>query len=119
MFQTSQKSGQGQQSGQGQHGEVSEAHHAVAAGAAVVVLQGLAGRLSVQHEGRIIAAQQAPPGPGILRNGNGTPSIAAIPTPDPELSSEPSATALELLNTETDQEDGHGDAIDDVDMAEL
>ena len=30
------------------------------AGAAVVVLHGLDGRLSLQHEGRIIAAQEAP-----------------------------------------------------------
>ena len=40
------------------------------AGAAVVVLQGLDGRLSLQHEGRIIAAQEAPPSPGSLRNGS-------------------------------------------------
>ena len=31
------------------------------AGAVVVVLQGLDGRLSLQHEGRIIASQVAPP----------------------------------------------------------
>ena len=31
------------------------------AGAVVLVLQGLDGRLSLQHEGRIIAAQEAPP----------------------------------------------------------
>ncbi len=86
------------------------------AGAVVVVLQGLDGRPSVQHEGRIIAVQEAPPGPVFLRNG--TSSIVSIPTPDPELSSEPSATVLELLNTGTDQEDDHA-AIDDVDVAEL
>ena len=40
------------------------------AGAVVVVLEGLDGRLSLQHEGRIIASQDAPPSPGILRNGN-------------------------------------------------
>ena len=39
------------------------------AGAVVVVLQGLDGRLSLQHEGRIIASQDAPPSPGALRNG--------------------------------------------------
>ena len=86
------------------------------AGAVVVVLQGLDGRPSVQHEGRIIAVKEAPPGPVFLRNG--TSSIVSIPTPDPELSSEPSATVLELLNTGTDQEDDHA-AIDDVDVAEL
>ena len=43
--------------------------HRSYAGAAVVVLHGLDGRLSLQHEGRIIAAQEAPPSPGSLRNG--------------------------------------------------
>ena len=89
------------------------------AGAVVEVLQGLDGRLSVQHEGHIIAAQEAPPSPGVLRNDNGTSSIVSIPTPDPELSSEPSATALQLLKTGTDQEDDHGAAIDDGEVAGL
>ena len=89
------------------------------AGAVVAVLQGLDGRLSLQHEGRIIAAQERPPGPGVLCNGSGTSSIVSILTPDPELSSEPSPTVLELPNTGTDQEDGHGVAIGDVDVAEL
>ena len=40
------------------------------AGAAVEVLEGLDGQLSVRHEGRIIAAQEAPPGPTCLRNGH-------------------------------------------------
>ena len=88
------------------------------AGAVVEVLKGLDGRLSVQHEGRIIAAQEAPPGPGVLRNGKGTSSIVSISTPDPELSSEPSVTALQLLNPGTDQEDDHGAAIDDGGVAE-
>ena len=68
---------------------------------------------------RIIAAQEARPGPGVRRYGNGTSSIVSIPIPDSELWSEPSATALELLNTGTDQEDDHGAAIDDVGVAEL
>ena len=41
------------------------------AGAAVEVLEGLDRRLSVRHEGRIIAAQAAPPSPVFLRNGHG------------------------------------------------
>ena len=53
------------------------------AGAVVVVLQGLDGRLSLQHEGRIIAAQEAPPSPGVLRNGNEASSIVSIPTQTP------------------------------------
>ena len=38
------------------------------AGSAVEVLEALDGRLAVQHEGRIVASQQAPPRPGILRS---------------------------------------------------
>ena len=41
------------------------------AGAAVEVLEGLDRRLSVRHEGRIIAAQAPPPSPVFLRNGHG------------------------------------------------
>ena len=81
--------------------------------------QELTGWLSVQHEGRIIAAQEVPPSPVFPRYGNGTSSIASILTLDTEVSSEPSATALKLLNTETDQEDDHGAAIDAVDVAQL
>ena len=40
------------------------------AGAAVEVLEGLDGRLSVRHGGRILAAQEAPPSPVFLRNGH-------------------------------------------------
>ena len=36
------------------------------AGAAVEVLEGLDGRLSVRHEGRILPAQEAPPSPVFL-----------------------------------------------------
>ena len=32
------------------------------------VLEGLDGRLSVQHEGCIVASREAPPRPGILRS---------------------------------------------------
>ena len=49
------------------------------AGAVVVVLEGLDGRLSVQHEGRIIAAQEAPPDPGSLRNGKGPSPSVTLP----------------------------------------
>ena len=38
------------------------------AGSVVEVLEGLHGQLAVQHEGRIVASQQAPPRPGILRS---------------------------------------------------
>ena len=38
------------------------------AGSVVEVLEGLDGRLAVQHEGCIVASQEAPPRPGILRS---------------------------------------------------
>ena len=38
------------------------------AGSVVEVLEGLDGRLAVQHEGRTVASQQAPPRPNILRS---------------------------------------------------
>ena len=41
------------------------------AGAVVEVLEGLDGRLRVRREGRIINAQEAPPSPAFLRNGQG------------------------------------------------
>ena len=47
------------------------------AGAAVEVLEGLDGRLSVRHEGRILPAQEAPPSPVFLRNGHH--NSAAVP----------------------------------------
>ena len=49
------------------------------AGAVVVVLEGLDGRLSLQHEGRIIASQEAPPSPASLRSRNGTSPAATHP----------------------------------------
>ena len=88
------------------------------AGAVVVVLEGLDGRLSLQHEGRIIASQDAPPGPASLGGRNGTSSAASISTP--ELASNPSVTALELPSAKPDQEeDAHAAAIDDPDIAGL
>ena len=41
------------------------------AGAVVQVLEGLDGQLAVQHEGSIVASQEAPPRPNILRNFGG------------------------------------------------
>ena len=55
------------------------------AGTAVEVLEGLEARLSVQHEGRIIAAQEAPPSPGTLRKarrGLSQPLLSRFPIPD-------------------------------------
>ena len=50
------------------------------AGAAVEVLKGLDGRLSVRHEGRILAAQEARPSPVFIRNDHGRSAPVPIPT---------------------------------------
>ena len=89
------------------------------AGAVVVVLEGLDGRLSLQHEGRIIASQEAPPGPASLRSRNATSPAAIIPTHDPELASKPLVTTLDLPGANPDQEDARAAAIDDPDVAGL
>ena len=90
------------------------------AGAVVVALEGLDGRLSLQHEGRIIASQEAPPSPASLRSRNGTSPAATIPPSDPELASKPSVLALALPGARPNQEvDAHAAAIDDPDVAWL
>ena len=53
------------------------------AGATVEVLEGLDGldgQLSVRHEGRIIATQEAPPGPASLRNGHEPYTVPTVPS---------------------------------------
>ena len=88
-------------------------HRRSYAGQAVVVLHGLDGRLSLQHEGRIIAAQEARPSPGSLRNGIKPSSGDAIQSPDPKGLSEPRETAPDPL-TMVAAENGHGSVIDDA-----
>ena len=85
-----------------------------------MVLEGLDGRLSLQHEGCIIASQEAPPSPASLRSRNGTSSADSIPAPDPELSSKPWVKAIELQRSKPDQEeDAHAAAIYAPDVAGL
>ena len=51
------------------------------AGAVVEVLEGLDGRLSVRHEGRIVPSQEAPPDPVFLRNSDGhSPTLPSPPS---------------------------------------
>ena len=88
------------------------------AGAAVVVLQGLDGRLSLQHEGRIIAAQEAPPSPGSLRNGIKPSSGDASQSPDPKGLSQPRETAPNPL-TMVAAANGHSSVIDDADVVSM
>ena len=88
------------------------------AGAVVMVLEGLDGRLSLQHEGRIIASQEAPPSPASLRSRNETSPAATIPTP--QLASKPSVAALDLLRAKPSQEEyARAAAIDDPDVSGL
>ena len=88
------------------------------ADAAVVVLHGLNGRLSLQHEGRIIAAQEAPPSPGSLRNGIKPSSGDAIQSPDPQGLSEARETVPEPLAMVA-AANGHGSVIDDADVISM
>ena len=69
------------------------------AGAAVVVLEGLDGRLSLQHEGRIIASQDAPPSTGFLRNGNENSNNGFTLTRYSQPSVESKTTAPQALTT--------------------
>ena len=87
-------------------------------GAAVVVLHGLDGRLWLQHEGRIIAAQEAPPSPGSLRNGIKPSSGDDIQSSDPQGLREPRGTAPDPL-TMVAAADGHGSVIDDADVVSM
>ena len=69
------------------------------------------GRLPVQHEGCIIAAQEAPPSPVFLRSANGASPSAPIPSSGPDGLAEPSATTVDPLSRLTDEEDNHRAAI--------
>ena len=116
-----------QTSGKGQHRQVPEAHPATAARSEAPQLcrggRGGTGRTgrpaSVQHEGRIIAAQEAPLSPGFLRSANGTSPSAPIPTSDSEGLAESSAATVDPLSTLPDEEDNHHAAIDNESVAEL
>ena len=83
-----------------------------------MLLHGLDGRLSLQHEGRIIAAQEAPPSPGSLRNGIKPFSGDAIQSPSRKGLSEPRETAPEPL-TMVAAANGHGSVIDDADVVSM
>ena len=88
------------------------------AGATVLVLQGLDGRLSLQHEGRSVAAQEAPPSPGTLRNGITPSSGDPIPSPFPEGRSELREPVPELLAMVA-AENGRSSVIVDEDVATM
>ena len=88
------------------------------AGAAVEVLEGLDGRLTVRHEGHIIAAQEAPPSPVLLRNGHGrSPTAPALPSGANGLGEHWTAT-LEPLDSRATDENGDAMITDGVASAD-
>ena len=84
------------------------------AGAAVEVLKGLAGRLSVRHEGRILAAQEAPSSPVFLRNDHGRSAPVPIPTSGDHGLGERWIETLEPLHSRSEDGNGPSMMIDDV-----
>ena len=78
----------------------------------MVVLEGLDGRLSLQHEGRIIASQDAPPSPVFLRNGHGCSPTAPVPTSGASGLGERWTAALEPLDSRVENEKDQGDNTD-------
>ena len=84
------------------------------AGAAVEVLEGLDGRLSVRHEGRIIASQEAPPSPVFLRNGHGRSATVPAPAPGANGLGERWTATLEPLASRAVDENGPRRTIDGV-----
>ena len=76
------------------------------AGAAVEVLERLDGGLSVRHEGRIIASQEAPPSPVFLRNGHGASASVPVPTSGAHGLGERWTATLKPLDSGAENENG-------------
>ena len=70
------------------------------------VLEALDGRLSVRHEGRIIASQEAPPSPVFLRNDHGASASVPVPTSAAHGLGERWTAALEPLDSRAEGENG-------------
>ena len=84
------------------------------AGATVEVLEGLDGQLKVRHEGRIIAAQEAPPSPVSLRNGHGRSASVTVPTSGVDGLGERWIETLEPLHSRSEDGNGRSMMIDNV-----
>ena len=78
------------------------------AGAKVEVQEAPDGQLAVQHEGRIIPTQEAPPRPSVLRSFNG--ASPHTPTPHQGISGAGSHLRDRLASPEAVSVDGHADA---------
>ena len=87
------------------------------AGAAVEVLEGLDGRLSVRHEGRIVPAQEAPPSPVFLRNGHGRSTPVPVPPSGANGLGERWTATLEPLDSRAEEEKVQGAITDSADTA--
>ena len=84
------------------------------AGAGVEVLEGLDGRLSVRHEGRIVAAQEAPPVRYFSETATGrSPTAPVLPSGANGLGEHWTAT-LEPLDSSATDENGDGTITDGV-----
>ena len=79
------------------------------AGAAVEVLEGLDGWLSVRHEGRIVAAQEAPPSPVFLRNGHRLSATVPVPPSGAHGLGERWTATLKPLDSGAEKEKDQGD----------
>ena len=79
------------------------------AGAAVEVLEGLDGRLSVRHEGRILPAQEAPPSPVFLRNGHRLSATVPVPPSGAHGLGERWTATLKPLDSGAENEKDQGD----------
>ena len=84
------------------------------AGAAVEVLEGLDGRLSVRHEGRTLAAQEALPSPVLLRNGHGRSASVPVPPSSVNGLGQRWIETLEPLHSRSEDEKDPSMIIDDV-----
>ncbi len=89
------------------------------AGATVLVLHSLDGRLSLQHEGRIIASQEAPASPGALRATTGDAPTDAALSSDLEDRNAPSDLVPDPLSAEIAAAMNEGPALDDDDVVEM
>ena len=84
------------------------------AGAVVEVLERLDGQLMVRHEGSIIATQEAPPSPVLLRNGHGRSGSVPVPPSSVNGLGERWIETLEPLHSRSEDENDPSMIIDDV-----
>ena len=75
---------------------------------AVEVLEGLDGRVSMRHERRILASQEAPPSPVFLRNGHQRSGPVPVPTSGTNGLGERWMAALEPLDSRVENEKDQG-----------